>query len=385
MENKEKVYKKPLGQLKIEKFCSDNNNLIQNYIYYLYKNTKYKIKLMTNADDSTNRYKHCGAHICVETPTSNDYYYITTSRKDYYCQSFLTINENLLELIKQSTFNYKILLFNSNKIYRFDKWVFDDIEKNENHFVNVPLTEAEDVYVFSRDDFHTPKKYISIKWEMLGDVRYSKRYDIHKTICCLIYENAERILEDGRETNAIHISKVFSTVKDLYDFLNKCKVLSKPVSMRAFYKYLKRGFVETNTSGVKEKIYLATEKAASQPQFSSCYPEAVAHRALTILVVNHKTTNIVSAQQAVQQKKDNNEKTGGQRRLDKELDIIADKLAEKETVKYTSAQIQKTVVSLGHNKNMLSAYIDSLTEKGLHKEAEYASKVFDALNNIDFD
>ena len=374
MENKEKVYKKPLGQLKIEKFCSDNNNLIQNYIYYLYKNTKYKIKLMTNADDSTNRYKHCGAHICVETPTSNDYYYITTSRKDYYCQSFLTINENLLELIKQSTFNYKILLFNSNKIYRFDKWVFDDIEKNENHFVNVPLTEAEDVYVFSRDDFHTPKKYISIKWEMLGYVRYSKRFD-----------HAARILEDGRETNAIHISKVFSTVKDLYDFLNKCKVLSKPVSMRAFYKYLKRGFVETNTSGVKEKIYLATEKAASQPQFSSCYPEAVAHRALTILVVNHKTTNIVSAQQAVQQKKDNNEKTGGQRRLDKELDIIADKLAEKETVKYTSAQIQKTVVSLGHNKNMLSAYIDSLTEKGLHKEAEYASKVFDALNNIDFD
>ena len=385
MENKEKVYKKPLGQLKIEKFCSDNNNLIQNYISYLYKNTKYKIKLMTNADDSTNRYKHCGAHICVETPTSNDYYYITTSRKDYYCQSLLTINENLLELIKQSTFNYKILLFNSNKIYRFDKWVFDDIEKNENHFVNVPLTEAEDVYVFSKDDFRTPKKYISIKWEMLGYVRYSKRFDMHKTKCCLIYDHAARILEDGRETNAIHISKVFSTVKDLYDFLNKCKVLSKPVSMRAFYKYLKRGFVETNTSGVKEKIYLATEKAARQPQFTDCYPEAVAHRALTILVDNNSTTNIVSAQQAVQQKKDNNEKTGGQRRLDKELDIIADKLAEKENVKYTSAQIQKTVVSFGHNKNMLSAYIDSLTEKGLHKEAEYASKVFDALNNIDFD
>ena len=97
------------------------------------------------------------------------------------------------------------------------------------------------------------------------------------------------------------------------------------------------------------------------------------------------STNIVSAQQAVQQIKDNTENTGGQRRLDKELDIIADKLAEKETVKYTSAQIQKTVVSFGSNKNMLSVYIDSLTEKGLHKEAEYASKVFDALNNIDFD
>lgn len=383
--NKEKVYKKPLGQLKIEKFCSDNNNLIQNYIYNLYKNTKYKIKLMTNADDSTNRYKHCGAHICVETPASNDYYYITTSRKDYYCQNFLTINENLLGLIKQSTFNYKILLFNSNKIYRFDKWVFDDIEKNESHFVNIPLTEAEDVYTFSNDDFRTPKKYISIKWEMLGYVRYSKKFDMHKTKCCLIYDHSARLLEDGRETNSIHISEVFSTVKDLYDFINKCKVLSKPVAMRAFYKYLKRGFVETNINGVKEKIYLVTEKAARQPQFTDCYPEAVARCALSILVDNNSTTNIDSAQQAVQQKKDNNEKTGGQRRLDKELYIIADNLAKKETVKYTSAQIQKTVVSFGSNKNMLSAYIDSLTEKGLHKEAEYASKVFDALNNIDFD
>lgn len=33
---------------------------------------------------------------------------------------------------------------------------------------------------------------------------------------------------------------------------------------------------------------------------------------------------------------------------------------------------------------MLEAYIDSLTEKGLHREAAYASKVFDSLNNIDF-
>lgn len=220
---------------------------------------------------------------------------------------------------------------------------------------------------------------------MLGYVRYSKKFDMHKTKCCLIYDHSARLLEDGRETNSIHISEVFSTVKDLYDFINKCKVLSKPVAMRAFYKYLKRGFVETNINGVKEKIYLVTEKAARQPQFTDCYPEAVARCALSILVDNNSTTNIDSAQQAVQQKKDNNEKTGGQRRLDKELYIIADNLAEKETVKYTSAQIQKTVVSFGSNKNMLSAYIDSLTEKGLHKEAEYASKVFDALNNIDFD
>lgn len=384
MSNKEKTYKKPLGQLKLEKFCSDNNNLIQNYISYLYKNSNYKIKLMTNDDDTINRYTHCGAHICVETEASRDYYYITTSRKDYYCQNYLTINVNLLDKIKQATFNYKILLFNGGKIYRFDKWAFDGIEKNENGFVNVPLDEAEDVFSYTKDDFRTPKKYIKIEWDKLGWVRYSDKFDMHKTKCCLIYDHAARILEDGRETNAIHISKVFSSEKDLYDFLNKCEVLSKPVSKRAFYKYLKRGFVETNINGVKEKIYIATEKAARQPQFMDCYPEAVAHRALSILVDNLLTTNIDGAQFAVQQEKNNNEKTGGQRRLDKQLDNIAEKLVEKDTTKYTPAEIQKTVISFGSNKHMLTAYIDGLTEKGLQKEAAYAAKIFEALNNIDF-
>ena len=385
MQNKEKVYKKPLGQLKIEKFCYDNNNLIQNYISNLYKNTNYKIKLMTNDDEATNRYTHCGAHICVETSASNDYYYITTSRKDYLCQNFLTINVNLLDLIKQSTFNYKVLLFNYGKIYRFDKWAFDNIEKNESCFVNIPLDEAEDVFYYTKDDFRTPEKYINIKWEMLGYVRYSKKFDMHKTKCCIIYDHSSRLLKDGRETNAIHLQKVFSTVKDLYDFLNKCKVLSKPISMRTFYKYLKRGFIETNINGVKEKIYLATEKAARQPQFTDCYPEAVAHCALSILVAKNLTTNIDSAQQVVHQNKYNNKKDGGaSARLDKQLDTIAEKLVEIDVVKYTPAEISKYVASFGSNKNMLEAYIDSLTEKGLHREAAYASKVFDSLNNIDF-
>ena len=384
MQNKEKVYKKPLGQLKIEKFCSDNNNLIQNYISHLYKNTNYKIKLMTNDDATIDRNTHCGAHICVETSASNDYYYITTSRKDYLCQNFLTININLLDLIKQSTFNYKVLLFNGGKIYRFDKWAFDCIEKNESGFVNIPLDEAEDVFSYTKDDFHKPEKYIKIKWEMLGYVRYSKKFDMHKTKCCLIYDHSSRVLEDGRETKAIHISKVFYTEKDLYDFLNKCKVLSKPIAMRTFYKYLKRGFVETNINGVKEKIYLATEKAARQPQFTDCYPEAVAHCALSILVGNNLTTNIDSAQQVVQQSKDNKGNEGGQNRLDKQLNTIAEKLVEKESTKYTPAEIQKNIISFGSNKNMLEAYIEGLTEKGLQKEAAYAAKIFEAINNIDF-
>ena len=46
--------------------------------------------------------------------------------------------------------------------------------------------------------------------------------------------------------------------------------------------------------------------ADKQPQFLDCYPEAVAHCALSLLVVNQSTTNRDSAQQAVQQTKSNN-------------------------------------------------------------------------------
>lgn len=379
MENnkKEKVYKKPLGQLKIEKFCSDNNNLIQNYISYLYKNTKYKINLMTNSNDATNRYKHCGAHIYVETPASNDYYYITTSRKDYYCQNFLTINENLLELVKQSTFNYKVLLFNNNKIYRFDKWAFDNVEKNENHFVNIPLTEAEDVYTFSKDDFRTPKKYISIKWEMLGYVRYSKKFDMHKKQITIV-------------SPEYRYKRTFDSMIKAYAELTGVKIedgkiIGKPVSNAAY----KKSYMSFRRD-VKAGVLLLTSDGSKTFKASvyfnvvqSVETEAPASVNTSILVGNNKTTNIDVF--TSEQEHCNNKNIGGQRRLDKQLDNIADKLVEKETVKYTSAQIQKTVVSFGSNKNMLSAYIYSLTEKGLHKEAEYASKVFDALNNIDFD
>ena len=84
------------------------------------------------------------------------------------------------------------------------------------------------------------------------------------------------------------------------------------------------------------------------------------------------------------QNKDNNKKDGGQHRLDKQLNVIAKKLVEINTSKYTPAEISKYVASLGSNKNMLDVYIESLTKKGLQKEATYAAKVFDAVNNIDF-
>lgn len=379
MNKDKKVYKKPLGQLKIEKFCSDNNNLIQNYISYLYKDFNYKIKLMTNKDAVTNRNSHCGAHICVETAASNDYYYITTSRKDYYCQNFLTININLLGLIKQATFNYKILLFSYGKIYRFDKWIFEDIEKNENGFVNVPLTEAEDVYTYSADDFRTPKHYVNIRWDKLGYVRYSQKFDMHKKSITIV-------------ASEYKYKRTFDSIVKAYASLTGTKVengkvIGKPVENAAY----KKSYVTFRREIKAGSLLLINDcgKTFKASIFSNVIQpvatEAPAEVTTSILVVEQLTTNIDVVIASDANENCNTEKTGGQRRLDKKLDVIADKLAEKETEKYTSAKIQKTVVSFGSNKNMLDVYILGLTDKGLHKEAAYAAKVFDALNNINFD
>lgn len=380
----EKHYKKPLGQLKIEKFCSDNNNLIQNYISYLYKNTDYKIKLMTNSDAATNRNSHCGAHIYVETAASNDYYYITTSRKDYYCQNFLTINTNLLPLIKQATFNYKVLLFNNGKIYRFDKWVFDDKE-NKNGFVNIPLDEAEDVYKFSNDDFRTPEKYINIEWHMLGRVRYSNKFDMHKKP---VY-----IELNGKRVEYQSVESAWANLSFHYKDNNGKWQLGKGRTDGDVQMY-RKGFTSFKNDLRKKtiEIYVSETKALrANIDYVAENSETACKAVRSILVVDNNTTNIDQTESVCENR--NNEKDGGKRhcakrldkKLDKELDIIADKLAESETVKYTPADILRTVASYGSNKNMLAAYTLSLTEKGLYKEATYAAKLFDAVNNINFD
>ena len=369
-----------------------HRDVIINHIRSIHQ-TSY-IKVMTNKDEYLNRIKHFGAHILVD----NSYYYITFSRKDEYGEHYFSINENLLKSLKHCNEDWHLLLISNGKVRTFDaKSIVENAKLFNETTYKVPLSaetsckEADYRYAYNNET------ECKVDFTFLGNVRYSKSFDMHKTKCCLIYDHASRVLDDGRETNAIHLQQVFSTVKDLYDFLKKCDVFSKPVSMRAFYKYLKRGFVETNINGVKEKMYLATEKAACQPQFSSCYPEAVAHRALSLLVSNQNQTNRDSAQQAVQQTKDNNVDVADKQpntyktvakeelaKVDKQLNTIAEKLVEKESTKYTPAEIQKTIVKFGSNRNMLTAYIEGLTEKGLQKEAAYAAKVFEAINNIDF-
>lgn len=363
-----------------KKRLNNNRDVIINHIRKVHP--KSFIQIMTNKDETLNRGKHFGAHILV---SKSHYYYITFSRKDENCEFYFSINENLLKSLKHCKEDWHLLLISNGKVHTFDaKTIVDNAKLFNGTTYKIPLsvenscTDADYRYSYDKETEY------KVDFKFIGNVRYNKKFDMHKTKCCLIYDHASRILEDGRETEAIHISKVFSTVKDLYDFLKKCDVFSKPMSMRVFYKYLKRGFVETNINGVKERVYLVTEKAACQPQFSSCYPKAVAHCALSLLVVDYNSTNKDSAQQAVHQNKDNNKKDGGKNRLDKQLNTIAEKLVEKESTKYTPAEISKYVASLGSNKNMLDVYIESLTKKGLQKEAAYAAKVFDALNNIDF-
>jgi len=372
-----------------------NRDVIINHIRKIHPNSN--IKVMTNKnvrglkDGTLNRGKHFGAHLYVD----GHYYYITFSRKDEFCEHYFSINTNLLELLKQCNENWHLLLISCGKIHTFDaKAIVENAQLFNETTYKVPLS-AESSTVDADFRYAYKKSECIIDFTFLGNVRYSKKFDMHKTRCCIIYNHAARILEDGRETNPIHIERVFTTVKDLYDFINKCKVMLKPMSMRVFYKYLKRGFIETNINSVKEKIYIATEKAACQPQFLDCYPEAVAHCALSLLVVNQSTTNRDSAQQAVQQTKSNNVNMAADKQpnkskavkkeklaeTDKQMEILAQKItAKQESV--SEQDIKKTVLSIGSNRGMLEAYVDSLNEKHLHKEAVYAATLFDLLNTI---
>lgn len=368
-----------------------SRDVIINHIRKIHPNCD--IKVMTNKSDILNRAKHFGAHICVD---SSHYYYITFSRKDEYCEHYFSLNANLLELLKHCNEDWHLLLICYGKVHTFDaKAIVDNAKLFNETTYKVPLSvESSKVNADFRYAYNKETECV-IDFTFLGNVRYSKKFDMHKTKCCLIYDHSARVTDNGRETKAIHLHRVFSTVKDLYDFLNKCKVFSKPMSMRAFYKYLKRGFIETNINSVKEKIYIATEKAACQPQFFDCYPEAVAHCALSLLVDSKSTTNRDSAQQAVHQDKDNNVKMAADKqpnisrtvtkeklaKIDKSFDTLAQKLADKE--EHISEQdIKKAVLSFGSNRNMLEAYIDTLKEKHLDKEAVYAASLFDVLNNV---
>lgn len=335
------------------------------------------IKVMTGKEDALNRRKHFGAHILVDS----SYYYITFSRKDEFCEHYFSINTDLLKKLKHCNEDWHLLLINNGKVHTFDAKVIVENAKlfNETTYkvplsVEISCTDADFRYAYSKESEHI------IDFTFLSNVRYSDKFDMHKKpiIICTDYIKWKR-----REFDSI--VKAYAALTGVK--VENGKAVGKPVSNAAYKKsYMSfRREVKTGSLTLIAESGETFKAAVLFPVTTPVVTEAIAEVNTSLLVADQSTTNREVFIASDANKNCNNGKDGGQRRLDKELDIIADKLAEKEIVKYTPAEIQRTVISFGSNENMLAAFTLGLTDKGLHKEAAYAAKVFNALNNIDFD
>ena len=342
-----------------------HRDVIINHIRKIH--TKSNIKVMTNKDDSLNRGKHFGAHICVD----NHYYYITFSRKDEYCEHYFSINENLLKLLKHCNEDWHLLLISYGKVHTFDaKSIVENAELFNETTYKVPLsveiscTDADYRYAYNDESENV------IDFKFLGNVRYSKKFDMHRkqvTISAPDYKFKRTYKSQVEAYAALTGTKV-----------ENGKVEGKPVANTAYLKSYKQFLRDIRDN----KLYLMSDNGTSFQV--TVVTETVDTNVSTSLLVDFKSTTNRDVDTSVNESC-NISNVGGQNRLDKQLDSIAEKLVERDVVKYTPAEIQKSIVSFGSNKNMLEAYIESLINKGLHKEATYAAKVFDSLNSIDFD
>lgn len=347
-----------------------HRDVIINHIRKVHQNSN--IKVMTNKDETLNRGKHFGAHILVD----KSYYYITFSRKDEFGEHYFSINENLLKSLKHCNEDWHLLLISNGKVRTFDaKSIVENAKLFNETTYKVPL--SAEAYVQDADfryayDNETECK---IDFTFLANVRYSKSFDMHK--------KPITISAPDFRFRRTYKSKIEAYADLTGAKVENGKVVGKPVSNAAYLKSYKQFLRDIRDN----KLYVIGDKGTSFQV--SVVAETVdtkqlaANVSTSLLVLDKNKTNR-EMDTSVPDNCNNGNVGGAKARLDKQLNTIAEKLVEKESTKYTPAEIQKTIVKFGSNRNMLTAYIEGLTEKGLQKEAAYAAKVFEAINNIDF-
>lgn len=341
-----------------------HRDIIINHIRSIHQ--KSHIKVMTNKDDSLNRGKHFGAHILVD----NSYYYITFSRKDEYGEHYFSINENLLKSLKHCNEDWHLLLICYCKVHTFDaKSIVENAKLFNETTYKVPISVETSCVDACYSKTSNKKTEYEIDFTYLGNVRYSKSFDMHK----------KRITISAPE---YRFKRTYKSQVEAYATLTGTKVENgkvegKPVANAAYLKSYKQFLRDIRDN----KLYLINDKGTSF-QVSVVTESVDTNVSTSLLVSNQNQTN--SDVDTSVNESCNISNVGGQNRLDKQLNIIAEKLVEKESTKNTPAEIQKNIIKFGSNRNMLTAYIESLNEKGLQKEAAYAAKVFEAINNIDF-
>lgn len=361
-----------------------NRDVIINHIRKVHPNSN--IKVMTNKSDILNRAKHFGAHICVD---SSHYYYITFSRKDEFCERYFSINANLLELLKHCNEDWHLLLISCGKVHTFDaKAIVENAELFNETTHKVPLSvETSNVDADFRYAYKASECIIDFTY--LGNVRYSKKFDMHKKriTICTNYVGCRRMIFDS-------IVKAYAALTGAK--VENGKVTGKPAANATYKKSYKSFLREVNAGSI-----LLTDESGKEFKASVIFnvvptvvTEAPAEVSTSLLVVDKNTTNSdvdiasdvtencnngkVADKQPEISKTTKKEKLA---KVDKLYNAMAQKLADKEE-HISEQKIKKAVLNIGSNRNMLEAYIDGLKEKHLDKEAVYAATLFDVLNTV---
>lgn len=366
------------GHFSSIEFLNKYKNVILNFIN---KDNigKFDIFLMTNKDslgiskDKLNRNKHLGAQFCAVSAHNITYYYFTQAIWQDNTGNYLSLNADQCNLIKRNTTDsFKAVLINTGKLYVFENFSEDIVDGHK-----VPVEYAVKSYEICKADFRKPILGSTIKVGALGGVRYksmigNKLHAKQLTIIAPEYR----------------YKRTFKSIVDAYASLTGTKIVNgkiegKPVSNAAYAKsYVTfRRDIKSNT------LHLINEKGETFPV--SIVTESVGirkddHNTIIDLIKSNNNSVVVTSDN-----KNCNKSKSGRRSLDKNIDKLTNKQMDKlanilaDNISAPSEQeIKETVIKYGNNFGMLSAYVDSLNERGFVKEALYAAKLFAALNSI---
>lgn len=361
------------GHFSSIEFLNKYKNPILNFIYKDNNNNygKFDIFLMTNKDslgitkEQLNRNKHLGAQFCARSTHNITYYYFTQAIWQDKAGNYLSLNAEQCNLIKRNTTDsFKVILINSGKLYIFENFSEDIVDGHK-----VPLECAIKSYEICKADFRKPVLGSTIKVGGLGGVRYKpmKGNQLH----------AKKITIIAPE---YRYKRTFKSIVEAYASLTGTKIVNgkiegKPVANAAYAK----SYVTFRRDIKSNKLQLINEKGEA-------FPVSIVTDSVGIRKDDHNTIigGFNSRNNSVVVTSDNKNCNIGNRRqsLDKIMDKLADKLVETVEQTISEQDIKKAVLNFGSNRNMLQAYTDALNDKGFVKEAVYAAKLFDILNNI---
>lgn len=370
------------GHFSSIEFLNKYKNVILNFIN---KDNigKFDIFLMTNKDslgiskDKLNRNKHLGAQFCARSANNITYYYITQAIWQDKTGNYLSLNAEQCNLIKRNITDYfKVVLINAGKLYVFENFSEDIVDGHKVHIDN-----AVKSYEICKADFRKPVLGSTIKVGGLGGVRYKpmtgNQLHAKKLIIRTDSTTPEGMPEGYELTRSFY--REYPSIVRAYCELSGTKLVNgtpegKPVSNACYRKSYKSFLRDIKNN--KLKVYTDSDSYIS-----------VVADIIDICKDVHNTIidRVKSSNNSVVDTSVNelcNKPKADRRSLDKLMDTIADKLVETVEQTISEQDIKKAVLNFGSNRCMLEAYIDSLKERHLDKEAVYAAKLFDILNNI---